>query len=89
MGDFGNGWRLALGSPQLEVNPAHDVTLTLPDGRRVSQTTGGSTTNYLWDELSPYGDVVLETDASSGAIQASYTLDGQGGGLGADARKQC
>lgn len=30
-------------------------------------------TNYLWDEASQYGDVVLETDASN-VIQASYTL---------------
>jgi RHS repeat-associated protein len=32
-------------------------------------------TNYLWDELSQYGDVVLETDAS-GAALASYVLAG-------------
>jgi RHS repeat-associated protein len=47
-------------------------------GRQVSQTVGGSTTNSLWDEQSAYGDVVLETAGSSGAVQASYTLDGQG-----------
>jgi YD repeat-containing protein len=54
------------------VTYGHDAA-----GRQVSQTTGGSTTNLLWDEQSAYGDVVLETDGS-GAVQASYTLDGQG-----------
>ena len=34
VGDFGNGWSLAIGSPRLEVNPAKDVTLTFPDGSR-------------------------------------------------------
>lgn len=35
------------------------------DGRRVKQTVGGSTvTKHLWDELSAYGDVVLETDGN-------------------------
>lgn len=45
------------------------------DGRRVRQSDGTSTTTFLWDELSPNGDVVLETDGA-GAIQASYTLAG-------------
>jgi RHS repeat-associated protein len=40
----------------------------------VSQTTGGSTTNYLWDEQSASGDIVLETGGASGAVQASYAL---------------
>lgn len=34
VGDFGHGWSLDIGNPKLEVNPAHDVTLTMPDGRR-------------------------------------------------------
>lgn len=34
--DFGYGWSLAIGNPRLEVNPAGDVTLTMPDGRRVT-----------------------------------------------------
>ncbi len=34
VGDFGYGWTLDIGNPKLEVNPAHDVTLTMPDGRR-------------------------------------------------------
>jgi RHS repeat-associated protein len=43
------------------------------DGRRVKQVSGATTSNYLWDEASAYGDVVLETDGS-GAIQTSYVL---------------
>jgi RHS repeat-associated protein len=35
-GDFGHGWELAIGNPRVEVNPAHDVTITMPDGRRVT-----------------------------------------------------
>lgn len=45
------------------------------DGRRVQQTLDGAVTNSLWDEASPYGDVVLESDAT-GATQASYVLGG-------------
>jgi RHS repeat-associated protein len=41
-------------------------------GRRIKQTVGVTVTNYLWDEASAYGDVVLETD-NSGAIERSYT----------------
>lgn len=45
------------------------------DGHRVSQTFDGEVTNYLWDEASPFGDVVLESDGS-GATLASYILAG-------------
>ena len=45
------------------------------DGRRIKQTIGSSVTNYLWDEASPYGDVVRETDGN-GVQQASYVLGG-------------
>jgi YD repeat-containing protein len=46
VGDFGNGWTLSLGSPQVSVDPAHNVTLTLPNGRRATffftpQSSGG------------------------------------------------
>lgn len=43
------------------------------DGGRIEQIVGADTTAYLWDETSPYGDVVLETDAS-GTPLASYLL---------------
>ncbi|HEX3904531.1 MAG TPA: VWA domain-containing protein [Polyangia bacterium] len=36
VGDFGNGWSLEIGHPDLEVDPFHDVTLTMPGGRRVT-----------------------------------------------------
>jgi RHS repeat-associated protein len=42
-------------------------------GRRTKQSVGASVTNYLWDETSPYRDVVRETDGS-GTQQASYVL---------------
>ena len=32
--DFGFGWSLAVGHPDLEVDQANDVTITLPNGRR-------------------------------------------------------
>ena len=45
------------------------------DGRRVKQTVGSAVTNYLWDEASAYGDVVLETDGSNNPL-ARYILGG-------------
>jgi RHS repeat-associated protein len=35
-GDFGYGWSLSLGSPRLEVDLANNVTLTQPNGQRVT-----------------------------------------------------
>lgn len=35
-GDFGYGWSLGLYSAHLKVDPANDVTLTLPDGKRTT-----------------------------------------------------
>ncbi len=32
--DFGNGWSLTMAHPDLEVDQANDVTITLPNGRR-------------------------------------------------------
>ena len=45
VGDFGNGWSLVLGHPKLEVDPAHNVTITMPDGRRV---TFGFAPTFPW-----------------------------------------
>ena len=45
------------------------------DGRRSQQSGTVGTTNYLWDETSAYGDVLLETNGS-GAAQSSYVLGG-------------
>jgi RHS repeat-associated protein len=36
VGDFGYGWSLAISSPRLTVNQGHDVTLTQPNGQRVT-----------------------------------------------------
>jgi len=36
VGDFGNGWSLTVGHPDLQVGPTHDVTITLPSGRRAT-----------------------------------------------------
>lgn len=36
VGDFGLGWRLAIKSVELREAPNRDVTVTLPDGRRVN-----------------------------------------------------
>ena len=45
------------------------------EGRRISQKQGSTLTNYLWDEGSAYGDVLLETNPT-GVMQASYMLAG-------------
>jgi hypothetical protein len=36
VGDFGNGWSLTIGRPRLEVDPGNNVTITMPDNRRVT-----------------------------------------------------
>lgn len=59
----------------IEANTPNGIANYVYDagGRRVQQTAGGQVTNYLWDELSFYGDVVLETD-SAGVSLANYVL---------------
>ena len=34
VGDFGNGWALTIGHPDLQVDQGNNVTITMPDGRR-------------------------------------------------------
>ncbi len=36
VGEFGHGWSLAIANPKLEVDLDHNVTLTMPNGRRVT-----------------------------------------------------
>jgi RHS repeat-associated protein len=69
-GDFGHGWSLAIGHPRLEVNQAKDVTLTLPDGRRVTffftpRSAGGVFGFLLLPEYKPepgvYGSFTATT----------------------------
>jgi RHS repeat-associated protein len=43
------------------------------DGFLSSRTAGGSVRNYVWDEISPYGDILYESDGA-GAPVAGYTL---------------
>jgi len=45
------------------------------DGRRVTSTLGANTRQFVWDELSTYGDVIAELDGS-GALLTSYVLGG-------------
>ena len=51
VGDFGYGWTLSLGSPRLAVDPAHNVTLTQPSGKRVTfyfaPESGGGVLGFL------------------------------------------
>jgi len=44
-------------------------------GHRVSLSISTTTTNYLWDEASTYGDVIQETDGPGNPL-ASYILGG-------------
>ncbi len=43
------------------------------NNRRIQQSSSASTQNYLWDEKSQFGDVVLEGDSTWGNL-TSYTL---------------
>lgn len=62
---------------QVTLPDATQVQYAYDSGRHlVQQTVGTEETNYLWDDLSRFGDVVLETDGS-GAIRASYTYGAQ------------
>jgi RHS repeat-associated protein len=42
------------------------------DGRRVNESSGGASKQYLIDRMLPYGQVVLETDGA-GDLNASFT----------------
>jgi YD repeat-containing protein len=50
-GEFGHGWSLSVGSPRLTVDPAHNVTLMQPNGKRVTFSftpqSGGGVFGYL------------------------------------------
>lgn len=51
VGDFGYGWNLSVGSPRLEVDGTHHVTLMQPGGKRVTffftPTSYGGVFGYL------------------------------------------
>ena len=68
VGDFGNGWSLAIGNPKLEVNPAHDVTLTMPDGRRSTfyftpGHYGGAFSFFMYPHYTPEAGVYGKLEA--------------------------
>jgi RHS repeat-associated protein len=51
VGDFGSGWSLTIGHPDLQVDQANDVTITLPNGRRAT---------FLFEMVPPVvGPVIL------------------------------
>jgi RHS repeat-associated protein len=45
-------------------------------GNLYREQAGAEVTEYLWDELSPYGDIMAEIDGTSGAITSSYVMGG-------------
>jgi fibro-slime domain-containing protein/RHS repeat-associated protein len=58
--DWIDGDRLAsVNGPGVSVQYQYDT-----DGRRVKETAGGEVKQYLIDRLLPYGQVILETDAT-------------------------
>ena len=66
--DFGYGWSLAIGNPKLETNPAHDVTLTMPDGRRSTfyftpQHYGGVFSFFMYPHYTPEAGVYGKLEA--------------------------
>jgi hypothetical protein len=36
VGDFGHGWKLDIANPRVQIDPANNVTLTMPNGKRAS-----------------------------------------------------
>jgi RHS repeat-associated protein len=79
VGDFGHGWSLTVGHPKLEVDPAHNVTMTMPDGRRVTYyfqpTPASASIVFSWlytpqyvPELGTYGS--LTSDGCSLLVQS-------------------
>lgn len=65
-GDFGYGWSLGFASAHVQVDPASNVTLTLPNGRR--------STFYF----TPQGHILYETPAYTGGpgVYGNLTADG-------------
>jgi RHS repeat-associated protein/uncharacterized repeat protein (TIGR01451 family) len=69
-GDFGFGWSLAIGNPKVEVNPANDVTLTMPDGKRVT---------FYFKPYAPspwFGFLLVPKYVPAAGVYGSLTSDG-------------
>jgi RHS repeat-associated protein/uncharacterized repeat protein (TIGR01451 family) len=62
-------------SAAVPVTPGSATYSYDADGRLVSRTTGGAVRNYVWNEVTEYGDILFETDGS-GAVVSSYTMGG-------------
>jgi YD repeat-containing protein len=57
------------------MTSAGDVTMVYDgDGNRVSRTSGGVTTRFLVDDLTPTGYAQVAEELVSGAITVRYTL---------------
>jgi len=72
--DFGFGWHLSVGHPRIETDPAHNVTLTLPGGKRASfaftpRSVGGIFGFLLTPAFTPEAGVQLDAgDSIKGRI---------------------
>lgn len=71
-GDFGNGWSLSLASPRLEVSPAHDVTLTLPNGKRATFLFTPRPQNFI------FGFLLTPQYTPAPGVYGSLTANGCG-----------
>lgn len=61
----------AINGPGYTRSYTYDVV-----GNLYREQAGAEVTEYLWDELSPYGDIMAEIDGASGAITSSYVMGG-------------
>ncbi len=71
-GDFGYGWSLSIGSPKLEVNAAHDVILTQPNGRRVTFYFTPKAPSWI------FGFLLVPAYTPEAGVYGSLTSDGCG-----------
>ena len=72
VGDFGYGWSLAIGNPRLETDAAHNVTVTMPGGRRVTFYFAGTAFPF------PFRHLLVPTFLPEAGVFGSLTSDGCG-----------
>ncbi|MGC1378977.1 MAG: DUF6531 domain-containing protein, partial [Anaerolineales bacterium] len=72
-GDFGHGWNLSIGNPRLTVSQAKDVTLTMPNGKRVTFyfSPTGSAFLFLHPHYTPEPGVYGSLDVEDCALVVS------------------
>jgi RHS repeat-associated protein len=68
--DFGHGWSLLIGNPKLEVDPGHNVSLTMPDGKRINFLFGGIAYPF------PFAFLSAPTYVPEAGVFGSLTSDG-------------